>query len=391
MLRLTYLIKNFTRNPLRTLLTCAAVALPITIYVLAMAVVNGIDRFLENSSQQLRLAVANKASIIIPLPVGYRARIEALDHTKTRLLSVNGVRFIGGRIEGNKTPLSTLAVDVDTFLPTFPEVNLTPEERDEWHRRRNAIIVGAGTREQFGWPIGARITIRLSFPPYTAMEFHVVAESHSTTEKVTNFCRRDYLQAEIERVYGDIAEDFVSFYFVKCASQADLDHFRVAIDQEFAGSTDETKTQDEKTFMNDLIRQQFDLKRNLAILGLVTVFVAVMAATNTMSMNFRDRLNELGTLKALGFSSSVIFGLIQSESLLLCAAGGVLGALLPYVAFTHTPLREVPVPLILHLEIHRPECVQGMLIALVVGLASGLWPSWSAFRLKPVTALRTLE
>ena len=39
MLRLIYLYRNLTRNMLRTLLTCAAVALPIMIYVLSTAVI----------------------------------------------------------------------------------------------------------------------------------------------------------------------------------------------------------------------------------------------------------------------------------------------------------------------------------------------------------------
>ena len=68
MLRLIYLYRNLMRNPVRTLLTCAAVALPIMIYVLSMAVVDGVERFLDNSARQLRLAVNQKSSIVNPLP-----------------------------------------------------------------------------------------------------------------------------------------------------------------------------------------------------------------------------------------------------------------------------------------------------------------------------------
>jgi cytosine/uracil/thiamine/allantoin permease len=56
------------------------------------------------------------------------------------------------------------------------------------------------------------------------------------------------------------------------------DHFRVAIDQLFANSPDATRTQDEKTFINEFVKQQFDLPRNLMILASLTVFVAIMAA-----------------------------------------------------------------------------------------------------------------
>jgi len=128
MLRLIYLYKNLTRNILRTLMTCAAVALPIIIYVLSTAVIDGLNQFLDNSAKQLRLVTMHKTSFINPLPAGYRAKIESLDPTKRRITSVCGVRWIGGKIEDFPMPLSTLAVDMDTFPVTYPDEQLTVEE-----------------------------------------------------------------------------------------------------------------------------------------------------------------------------------------------------------------------------------------------------------------------
>lgn len=389
MLRLVYLYRNLTRNPLRTLLTCAAVALPIMIYVLSMAVVDGLDRFLDNSAKQLRLVVINKSSFVHPLPGGYRSKIESLDPTHTRLVSVCAMQFIGGRVEDDPRPLSTLAVDADAFVATFPEYALTPEEIAAWNRDRQAIVVGSGTAVQFGWKVGDRITIRGSLPPYSLLEFHIIATSKHSRDPITNLCRRDYLQAELDKY--DWLDEWISFFFVKCATQEDLDYFRVAIDDLFAHSPDATKTQDEKAFINDFITQVFDLPTNLTILAAVTVFVAIMAAANTMSMNFRDRSRELAVLKSIGFSRTLVFGLLQSESILLCVAGGAVGAAIPYVAFTHTALKEYTVPLIIHLQIEPSVCVKGVLISLVIGILAAAWPSWQVLRMKVVVALRTIE
>lgn len=389
MLRLTYLLRNLGRNPLRTVLTGAAVALPIMIYVLSMAVVDGIERFLDNSAKQLRLAVTHKASIVNPLPIGYRARIEALDPTKTRILWVCGTRFIGGKIENDPLPLSTLAVDADTFMATFPEHAPPEEEAGDWFRERRALVVGSGTAVQMGWKRGDRVTMIPSFPPYRPMDFRVIAVSPCSTDTITNFCRLDYYNEEVKAWGGP--PDLVSFFFVKCATAADVEHFRGVIDDLFARTPDETKTQDEKSFMMEYIRQQFDLPRNLSILAAVTVLVAILAAANTMSMNFRDRLTELAALKALGFGGPLIFGLIQSESLFLCMFGGLIGAAGPYIAFTHTPLREFQVPLILHLTIDPGVCVKALGISGLIGIAAAVWPSWSAWRLHVVTALRRVN
>ncbi|HOB75485.1 MAG TPA: ABC transporter permease [Phycisphaerae bacterium] len=389
MLRLTYLYRNLTRNRLRTGLTLAAVALPIMIYVLSMAVVDGVERFLENSAKQLRLAVTQKASIVNPLPAGHRPKIEALDPTRTRLISVCGLRWIGGKIERDPRPLSTLGVDHDTFAATFPDYRLTPEELDVWARDRRALIAGRATARQFGWKVGDRVTIHPSVPPYIPMEFNIISTAEDAEDPITLICRLDYIEERLKE--EGWAQGLVNFFFVKCATKADVDYYTVAIDELFAGSTHETKTQDEKAFMNEFITQQFDLPRNLTILAGVTVFVAVMAAANTMSMNFRDRTSEIATLKSMGFSSRFVFTQIQAESLLLCTIGGLIGALGPYIAFMHTRLGNLTVPLIQHLEISPTVVLEALAISVLIGIIAAVWPSWLAMRMKVVTALRSLE
>jgi putative ABC transport system permease protein len=222
------------------------------------------------------------------------------------------------------------------------------------------------------------------------MEFHVVSTLPDALDGLTLWCRRDYLEAEFERLDRGIPKGQISFYFVKCGGAADVEHFRREIDALFANSLDPTKTQDEKAFMNEYISQQFDLPKNLRILSIITILVAILAAANTMSMNFRDRIGEFATMKSLGFGGSLVFGLVQAESLLLCVLGGLAGALGPYIAFTHTPLRNFTVPLIQALEVKPEVCVQAILISLGIGVLAAAWPSWLAIRMPVVSALRDL-
>ncbi|HWL95251.1 MAG TPA: FtsX-like permease family protein, partial [Phycisphaerae bacterium] len=122
----------------------------------------------------------------------------------------------------------------------------------------------------------------------------------------------------------------------------------------------------------------------------ITVLVAVLAAANTMSMNFRDRINEVATLKSLGFGGGFAFTLIQTESLLLCAIGGLVGSLGPFIAFSYTPLKNWTIPFIQTLQIMPSTCAKAMAIALCIGVVAALWPGWLAFRMKVVSSLRDL-
>jgi putative ABC transport system permease protein len=238
--------------------------------------------------------------------------------------------------------------------------------------------------------VGDRISIMPSVPPFRLFEFHIVSTAQKSSDPITMFGRRDYFEEELKKEQ-DVPQGQVSFYFVKCATKADLDEFRVKIDKFFEGSLDETKSQDEKTWMNEWVTQQFNLPRNLTILAAITVFVAIMAAANTMSMNFRDRLHEFATLKSIGFSGLFSFSLIQIESMLLCVLGGGVGAAIPYVAFTHTALKNITIPVIQTLIIDRGTCGKALGIAAVIGVVAALWPSWLVMRLNAVRALRNLE
>ena len=83
--------------------------------------------------------------------------------------------------------------------------------------------------------------------------------------------------------------------------------------------------------------------------------------------------------------------MIQSESLVLCVLGGVLGALGPYIAFTYTPLRTWTIPMIQTLEIRPLVCAYAIAIAAGIGGVAAAWPSVLAVRLRAVQAFRLLE
>lgn len=387
---LAYLWRNLTRNFLRTLLTIAAVALPVMIYVLSNGVIDGVERFLDNSAKQLRLAVVHKLSIINPLPEGHIPRIRALDPDGRRITSICGLQWIGGAVENDPRVLSTLAADEDSFVATFPEFKFSQAQIDAWNRDRRAIVIGNKTAGQFGWKEGQRITLRASLPPYTPMEFNIISIGHpDDPDPETNWCKRAYFQEEVKKAGFPTGQ--VGFLFIKCATKADLDALGPEIDNLFATSGDPTKTQDEKQFMNAFITQQFDLPKNLTILSLVTISVAVLASANTMSMNFRDRNNELATFKSLGFGGGFIARLVLAESIFLCLLGGLLGAAIPFVLFTYTPLKDWYVPLIRQLVIHPDVVMQALAISIGIGVAAAIVPAWMAARMKVVAALRSLE
>ena len=385
MLRLKYVWHNLYRNPLRTSLTIFAVATPLLVYVIAMSIVRNIDMALDQSYQEMRLAVVQKTSIINPLPLGHRRKIEGLDPGGQRIKSVCGMRWFGGRVPGTQTENYFIAADVDTVPRTYPEFGLTLEEIERWNREKRAAIVGRAPAAEYGWKIGDVITLESTVPPFVSLELVVVAIPYNVVDSETSFMRFDYLNETVKAM--NMRSDFASFFFVKCASRADLEYFRDKIDELFARTPYETKTQDEKSFVESFLAAQFDIPKRLRTLSLVVVAEAVMAAANTMLMSFRDRIGEYAIFKSLGFSPTAVAVLLLSESLILATLGGVLGAGAPYAAFRWTPLADFRIPFIGLLNIQEALLGEAMCVAVFVGLLAAIVPTLRVIRLQVVEAL----
>jgi putative ABC transport system permease protein len=120
-------------------------------------------------------------------------------------------------------------------------------------------------------------------------------------------------------------------------------------------------------------------------IGTVVFFTLLLVTGNTMAISVRERTNELGVLKAIGFSDRAVLGFILGESITVALAGCV-GLLLALVAIP--VLSRSMAGLLPPLLVTAKTLVFGVLAALIVGFASGILPAYSAMRLSVVNALR---
>src|SRR5205807_4407564 len=104
-----------------------------------------------------------------------------------------------------------------------------------------------------------------------------------------------------------------------------------AIDQKFANSPYETKTDTEKQFQSTFVSMFGNLQLLLGSIALAVVITTLFVAGNTMAMSVRERTTEIAVMRTLGFPSATIFVLVAGEGLLMAVAGGVIGVALARV------------------------------------------------------------
>jgi ABC-type antimicrobial peptide transport system permease subunit len=105
-------------------------------------------------------------------------------------------------------------------------------------------------------------------------------------------------------------------------------------------------------------------------------------------ISVRERVREIGILKALGADDADIRKLFLAESLTLAVTGAVVGigagvgliALTKWIGAQFDKVFAIP--------LHPPGAVFAFVFAIVVGVVFGWYPARRAARLDPVEAIR---
>ena len=121
---------------------------------------------------------------------------------------------------------------------------------------------------------------------------------------------------------------------------------------------------------------------------LAAVFFTILLVTgSTMSQAVRERIGELGVLKAIGFTNAQVLGLVLAESCLLALVGGGLGLGLAWLIIARGDPTGGLLPLF-HLPV--ADLFTGAGFAAVLGLVTGILPALQATRLRVADALRRM-
>jgi putative ABC transport system permease protein len=375
---LPLLAANLFRKKIRTTLTVLSFTVALFLFCLLLTIRNAFNQGVDTAGAD-RMFVVNKVSLIQPLPLAYRDRIQ-------RLRGVKGVTYanwFGGVYQDERNFFPQFAIEHTTYREMYPEF-LVPE--DQWKAflaDKAGCIAGASTAARFGWKIGDRIPIKGTFLPGT-WEFNLQGIYHGRrpNDDLTQFWFRwDYFNEKVP----DYFKGYVGWYVVRFDLQEDAAGIIRAIDDTFANSPWETRTQSEKAFALSFVKQMGNIEFLMVTIGGVVVFTLLLVTGNTMATAVRERTAELAVLKTVGFTDSFVMVLVLLESLLIAALGGGLGV---GTAKLFTLGGDPTKGLLATFYLAPGGMAAGLGLALVVGVLAGLLPALSAMRLPVVQALR---
>ena len=374
-------LANFKRHRTRTILTVLSIVVAFMLFGYLAAIRSAFEMGVTTAGAE-RLVTRHRTSLIQLLPAAYESRIERVAGVD----DASAATWFGGSYHAERMPFSRFAVEPAEYLRMYPEFLLPEDQKQAWFRTRTGVVIGRGIAEKYGFKVGDKLPIKGDiWRPSTGGDtwtFDIVGiydGANKETDIHSMLLRLDYLEEMRQRAKGQ-----VGWYAVKIADAKRSDAIARDIDALFANSPAETKTATEAAFIKSWADQIGDIGAIVTAILTGVFFTILLVAGNTMAQAVRERTNELGVLKAIGFTDAQVLSMVLLESLLVAIVGGGIGLLLGAAM-----IELVGAPGNMPAFYFRPsEVVRGVVLVMLLGLITGALPAIQAMRLNAADALR---
>ena len=318
---LLMLFRSAFRNRLRSILTVIGVALTIVAFLSLRTMVSSWSAGATSASAD-RLVVRNKVSMIFPLPNICSSKIKNING----VTSASWASWFGGIYKDPRNFFAKFAVDAESYLHVYPEISLSPAERDFWLSDRTGCVVGAELARQNGWKMGDSIAITGDlYPGNWKFTIRGIFES---TNNAYNEHTLLFHWKYLDEMAAEEKKGQVGTFVIRVVEPTRSAHVAHEINGLFANSPAETRTETEKAFQLSFLAlaSTILIAINIFAGGMLVILVLILA--NTMAMATRERTYECAVLRVLGFRPSHIVLMVLAEGVCLAMLGALVGVVI---------------------------------------------------------------
>ena len=374
---------NMKRKKARTILTLLSIFIAFVLFGYLAAIREGFAMGVSVAGAD-RLIVRHKVSLIQPLPASYEARIEEIEG----VADATHATWFGGMYQRPTYFFAQMPVKPLEYLAMYPEFLLPEDQLEAWLSTRTGAIAGRTIAERYEWEVGDRIPIQASIyfqrDGSQTWEFDLVGiydGAEPSTDTSQFLFRHDYF----DEALPDDFRGTVGWYMVRVDDPDSAVRVANSIDDEFANSPFETAAETEGAFLQGFAAQIGNIGAILVAILSAVFFTILLVAGNTMAQAVRERVQQIGVLKAIGFSHAQVLGLVLAESCILAVAAGAVGLVIAWYLIslgdpTNGALQVFFFP--------TGEIAKGAVISVLLGVAAGIFPALTAMRLQVAEALR---
>jgi putative ABC transport system permease protein len=358
-------VRSLLRRRTRTALTLLAIGVGIATVVVLGALAEGMTHVM---TQLWRASQTD----LFAIEAGVDSDFSAIDErVGARIAARPDVEAVSGVIMTAVSSEQTSLLLVYGYHPREFAVRHFRIVEGEQLSARHQVIVGRRAARQMGLAVGD--TLRLLDSSFRVVGIYETGLAFEEIGVVIGL-------REVQALIGKPRQ--VMYFGIKLHDPAQagvvLQDLEVTFPEiDFALTSEIIEAMSDFAVMEDMIGQ----------ISFLAVFIGGVGMLITMLMSVLERTREIGVLRSLGWRRRQVLGMILRESLVLGGVGGVCGVLLGFCL--HGLLRLVPGVFGSIDLVYTPRLfAQVAVVALVSGVAGGLYPAWRASRMRPVEALR---
>ncbi len=379
----TFILKNQTRRPARTALTVIGltVALGSTIALLAISdnVTRGVDESYVRRGIDLVVTAAGKTD---QLSSDFSEKL--VDEARR----IPGVRDVSPAmvelIELTRESGSSMNVLVQGWRSDsvgFEGITILSGRRLQ-AGDQGKVMLGVTIAENLGKTVGDTVTIQGEpFEVIGVIRSFVVFENGSAT----------MLLDEVQRMMGRIGR--VTGFTIRVEKSspdatAEVEAVRQAVSA-LHDPKDPTVRLAAQTTQNyvDTMAHLKMVRAMTWMVSLIALLVGVFSMLNTMIMSVFERVQEIGILRAVGWSRTRLVAMVLGESVCLGLAAAVLGIAGAF-ALTYLLTLSPKVNGFIEGGVSPFVMAEGVGLTILIGLVGGAYPAWRAASLLPTEAIR---
>ena len=379
--------RNLLRNKFRTVATLAGVAVAVFFFMLLRTALAAWTAGAEHAAKD-RVVTRNKVTLILLLPLRYVEQIRQVPGIK----QATYLTFFAGKDplhSKNDEFFATMAVDHKTFLDVYDNVVVSPDTKERWFADRRGVIVGDVLAKNFGWKVGQKINLTGTIYPgdwqFTIAGIYTVTTK--TIDRRSFFFRWDYLNENLPPRRRDLVGWIVSRVDDAPRSAA----IGQAIDRVFDVQELQTLSQSERAFSTSFLAMLSSVLQAMDVVSIVILAIMMLILGNTIAMGVRERTNEYGVLRAIGFLPRHVVTLVVAEATATGLLGGLVGVSTFYMAVRGAMGRFMEENFGQFFPSFQPTpgiATAALGLSVLLGLVAGLVPAYGTFKLDIVQALR---
>lgn len=377
-------IRNARRNPIRSVLTIASlsVSLALAMVLISFSTVN--KEASQSARGYNRIIVMSAQGLGQPVPYARLADVSAIPG----VAKVSPFSWFGGKYNEEIMPFAQFGVDSSDFFEIYDELSITEKERKGWQEDKTGCVIGRKLARERKIKVGDPLPLKDGVYPFNLnLTVRGIYDGPSNRDLRACYFNWEYLDEGMKKVAPAVAGN-AGVIIVRCKDESQMASIGKKIDDAYINSDSPTRTQSEEAFSQMFAEMIGDFQWIIVIIGLAVGISLLCVTGNAMAMALRERTTEVAVLKAIGFSKPLVVSLILAESVLIAGVGGVLGAIGIKVFCDTVDLSKYSAGMLPFFYVPWSTAWAGMVVALGIGIFSGLLPAVRASRLSVVNGLR---